>query len=155
MWGQMADNQNHLKMPIKVTFQSEIINADNDREFVVFGADGQYYIKGESEYIVFSEELEGKEKVDCFYKITDKEVRLKRSGDINMLQSFRAGETTDGSYQGAGARFQFETETEKVVMMKDPDKKRGCLQLDYKLKVQDQITGQYLITINYEEEQAR
>jgi uncharacterized beta-barrel protein YwiB (DUF1934 family) len=151
----MADNQNHLNMPIKVTLQSEIIDAENHREFVTFGTTGKYYIKGDSEYIVFSEELEGKEKVDCFYRITDHEVRLKRSGDIKMYQSFRTGETTEGNYQGMGTDFRFETETNKVVLMKDPNKKRGCLQLDYKLKIQDQVTGQYLITINYEEEQAR
>ncbi|CAG9620091.1 DUF1934 domain-containing protein [Sutcliffiella rhizosphaerae] len=148
----MADNQKDIKMPIRVNFQSEIIHANNEREQVSFNTVGQYYIKGQSEYIVFAEELERQEKVHCFYKINNQEVRLKRSGDIKMSQSFRAGETTEGSYHGAGAIFQFETETNKVILMKDPNKNRGSLQLDYKLKIQDDITGQYLITINFEEE---
>ncbi|QFT90976.1 putative beta-barrel protein YwiB [Bacillus sp. THAF10] len=151
----MADNQKDTKMPIKVDFQSEIIDANNEKQHVSFDTTGQFYIKGDSEYIVFAEELEGQEKVDCFYKISSQEVRLRRSGDIKMAQSFKTGETTEGTFQGAGATFPFLTETNKVVLMKDPNKNRGSLQLDYKLKIQGEITGQYLITINYEEEQAK
>ncbi|WP_223702968.1 DUF1934 domain-containing protein [Sutcliffiella deserti] len=149
----MQDNQKNEKMPVQVKFKSEILH-EEQRQVMTFITNGQYYIKGETEYIVFTEELENKEKLDVIYKLTDKEVWVSRSGALKMRQSFRAGERTAGSLESEFGTFQLETDTEKIVRMKDPVKNRGSVQLQYNLKVQGEQTGLYFITIHYEEEQA-
>ncbi len=122
---------------------------------MAFESNGQYYIKGETEYIVFSEDYEGREKVDVIYKISNQEVWVGRSGSVKMRQSFRAGEQTAGTLESDFGSFHLDIDTEKVVKMQDPQKNRGSIQLQYQLKVQGQLTGQYFITIHYEEEQAK
>lgn len=122
---------------------------------MAFESNGQYYIKGETEYIVFSEEQPNQEKVDVIYKISNQEVSVNRFGAVKMRQSFRAGEQTVGTLESDFGSFQLEADTEKIVKMQDAEKNRGSIQLQYLLKVQGQLTGQYFITIHYEEEQAK
>lgn len=149
----MLDNRNSAKMPIRVKFKSEILQ-DGERQVMAFETNGQYYIKGETEYIVFPEEQGNGEKLDVIYKLSDQEVWVSRSGNgVKMKQTFRTGELTAGLYESDFGIFQLETDTEKVVRMQDPVKNRGSVQLQYLLKVQGQETGQYFITIHYEEEQ--
>lgn len=149
----MLDNQNSAKMPIRVKFKSEILQ-DEERQVMAYETNGQYYLKGETEYIVFSEDQGNGKKLDVIYKLSDQEVWVSRSGNgVKMKQTFRAGELTAGLYDSEFGIFHLETDTEKVVRMKDPVKNRGSIQLQYQLKVQGQETGQYFITIHYEEEQ--
>ncbi|MDX5475839.1 MAG: DUF1934 domain-containing protein [Bacillaceae bacterium] len=150
----MTNNQEDVKVPIKISFQSEIVH-EGQKERVSYKTKGQYYIKGNQTFLVFSERQKDIGKVNVIYKLSNDEIWVGRSGAVKMRQSYKLGEQTAGVYESDLGIFHLDIDTKKIFIMKDDQKHRGSIQLKYDLSVQNQQAGQYTISIQYEEAKSK
>lgn len=121
------------------------------KETVVVEANGLYYIKGDTVYLTFDEQYEGR-TVKNVVKIHEDEVVVLRSGAVRMRHTFRKHKETVGVYENDMARWSLKTKTDEVRYQYNEKAKKGQLFFSYILQLAERDAGRYKVTILFREE---
>jgi uncharacterized beta-barrel protein YwiB (DUF1934 family) len=140
-----------VKIPILISFVSEIRDGPR-KEKMSFASTGHYYIKEDTSYLSFEEPHEDG-KVQTMIKASGSEVMIRRSGAVNMKQTFRKKEETAGFYDSPYGRLEMKIKTDNIEYIWQDKSKKGRLFLSYVLTLQGQPAGRYSMTITFREEQ--
>ncbi|HWO76993.1 MAG TPA: DUF1934 family protein [Bacillus sp. (in: firmicutes)] len=133
---------------VKIILHNEIIR-DQEVENYELTVFGQYYKKGNSEFLKY-EEAQENGMVKTILKWTGDETALVlRSGVISMRLEHRIKETTRGSYEHQYGRLPLEAYT--TAISHSVQNQVHTLQLRYDLNVQQSYVGTYKMTFTFQE----
>ncbi|KHL93706.1 hypothetical protein QW71_22205 [Paenibacillus sp. IHB B 3415] len=115
---------------------------------------GEAIMKGQFLYIRYEETQPGPQggevSVRNTLKISDSGIKLIRHGGVQSEQSFEPGQRLPGFYRSPYTQFNLITDTRKL------DIKRAGRKLavtwEYDLYVYDELSGQFAISLNIQEE---
>ncbi|WP_026695960.1 DUF1934 domain-containing protein [Peribacillus kribbensis] len=138
------------KKNVKITVKTTITN-DGDSETFELKTSGVLHSKASADYLQYEEHDENG-KIQTLVKFNDTDVMLKRSGSVKMKQNFHEAETTNGYYESMYGRLLMETNTQKIVREWDSVQREGLIRLLYRLNMQGNSLGTYLMEITYREE---
>jgi len=138
-----------LGIPVSIDFET-LIKDSHGREKISFQANGLYYKKDDTTYLLFDENHEDR-KVKATMKISKGEVTIIRNGGVTMRHLYRLNQTTDGTFSNELGLFQTKAYTKKLQFLVSEGPLKGMLQLGYKLFVGDENAGSYNITVSIKE----
>lgn len=94
---------------------------------------GNYYEKNGKQYILYKTENDD-DKTSSMIKVDKDTIQIKRSGSVNSLMVYKAGENRKFMYEIPYGTIEMELETEKIISMLE--EKGGEIRLLYTLSVQ-------------------
>jgi len=138
-----------LGTPIRLKHVTEIRDGSRT-ETVAFEANGLYYLKGDTVYLMFKEDQDAG-SIKTVVKISEKEVTVLRSGAVSMRHVFQKNRETTGSYESPLGRFTMKTKTNNIEYRYNKKAKKGQVLLSYILWLQGEQVGTHTITIIFRE----
>ncbi|GBF12498.1 DUF1934 domain-containing protein [Tepidibacillus infernus] len=126
-----------------------------EEDRMTFQGKGKLYLKDESVYLRYEEQLEdlGKTATIVQWKEAEKDspvVTIIRQGDVSMKQVFEKGKTWSNAYLSPYGRLELEMITHQVKIEKEWLK--GKIYLSYDVYIDQQKIGHYQVEIEYQEE---
>ncbi|WNS42134.1 DUF1934 domain-containing protein [Paenibacillus sp. MMS20-IR301] len=120
----------------------------------VVQAAGEATAKGQSLYIRYEEMQPGPEgnevSVRNTLKITEGGLKLIRHGGVQSEQSFEPGQQLPGFYRSPYTQFNLTTDTRKLDIKRDG--RSLAVSWEYDLYVYGELSGQFAISLNIQEE---
>jgi uncharacterized beta-barrel protein YwiB (DUF1934 family) len=120
----------------------------------VVHATGEAIARGHLLYILYDETQSGPEggevTVRNTLKIADNGIKLIRHGSIQSEQSFEPGQCLPGFYRSPYTRFNLTTDTRKLDIKRDG--RSLAVSWEYDLYVYGELSGQFAISLNIQEE---
>jgi uncharacterized beta-barrel protein YwiB (DUF1934 family) len=105
-------------------------------------------------YILYDETQSGPEGGEVIVrntlKIGDNGIKLIRHGSIQSEQSFEPGQCLPGFYRSPYTRFNLTTDTRKLDIKRDG--RSLAVSWEYDLYVYGELSGQFAISLNIQEE---
>jgi uncharacterized beta-barrel protein YwiB (DUF1934 family) len=132
-----------LKAKVKILTKQydEVRNIDNIEVNVI----GKVFEKNKDIYVVY-EEIEDGQKITNTIKISDKEVSIKKFGNVNSLMVFKEGYKHETKYRTNQGLFIIETETNKLTIDKN-ENNYIKLNIEYNINILDLFKGRNEINI--------
>ncbi|RAP73476.1 DUF1934 domain-containing protein [Paenibacillus montanisoli] len=143
---------------VTISLRSDI---DGEVEENVF--QGEWFRKGGTVFILYQEDGEGGGSVRTMIRWRDGELSVTRRGDVESQQKFSAGARHTGHYESEHASFHLETDTRLLIVQFGDLAKAGpseeqlrpelpmLLIWHYRLLVNDEPTGEFIIRLQAEE----
>ncbi|WP_405105965.1 DUF1934 domain-containing protein [Paenibacillus sp. FSL K6-1217] len=120
----------------------------------VVQAAGEAIAKGQSLYIMYEEQQTGPEGTAAVVrntlKISEGRIKLIRHGAVQSEQSFEPGQPLPGFYRSPYTQFNLTTDTKKLDIKREG--RSLAVSWEYDLYVYGEISGQFAISLNIQEE---
>lgn len=117
-------------------------------------ARGEAIPRGQSLYVRYEEMQLGPEGAEVSVrntlKISESGIKLIRHGGVQSEQSFGPGQQLPGFYRSPYTQFNLTTDTRKFDMKRDG--RNLAVSWDYDLYVYGELSGQFAISLNIQEE---
>ena len=120
-------------------------NENNNTDTMQVSAIGKIFEKKNDIYVVY-EEIEDGQKITNTIKISDKEVSIKKFGNVNSLMVFKEGYKHETKYRTNQGLFIIETETNKLTIDKN-ENNYIKLNIEYNINILDLFKGRNEINI--------
>ena len=137
------------KYRVSVTLES----LQDGQQSVVY-ADGEAILRGQQIYIRYEESEPGPQgeqnSVRTTIKIAAGELKLIRHGSVQSEQSFEPGRRLPGFYRSSYTQFNLSTDTRKLEIQRDG--RSIAVSWEYDLYVYEELSGQFAISLNIQEE---
>lgn len=127
---------------------SSTIERDGTKEETQLYITGQFYIKNESYYLRYKEEIEDLGQIDHTIRINKDEGIILRKGVIDMRQPLKVGESKEGTYKGPFGAMQTLVDTDCCDVQWNEDNGEGMLTIRYFLYMQGEAFGR--VTLVYQ-----
>ena len=136
--------------PVKITLKTKVIQdqINESYEFIVFG---RYYEKENASYLIYDEILENG-TIHTTVKIKDDQVLIIRKGAINMRQTFKKDHLMSGTFETGLGTFILTTNTRRLDFNWDEVQKKGILNINYQLIMEQVDVGTYHLSFTFKEE---
>ena len=132
-------------MEAKIKISTKQYNENNNTDTMQVSAIGKIFEKKNDIYIVY-EEIEDGQKITNTIKISDKEVSIKKFGNVNSLMVFKEGYKHETKYRTNQGLFIIETETNKLTIDKN-ENNYIKLNIEYNINILDLFKGRNEINI--------
>ena len=132
-------------MEAKIKISTKQYNENNNTDTMQVSAIGKIFEKKNDIYVVY-EEIEDGQKITNTIKISDKEVSIKKFGNVNSLMVFKEGYKHETKYRTNQGLFIIETETNKLTIDKN-ENNYIKLNIEYNINILDLFKGRNEINI--------
>ena len=132
-------------MESKIKISTKQYGENNNTDTMEVNAVGKIFEKNNDIYLVY-EEVEDGQKITNTIKISDKEVSIKKFGNVNSLMVFREGYKHETKYRTPQGLFVIETETNKLIIDKN-ENNYIKLNIEYNISILDLFKGRNEINI--------
>ena len=132
-------------MEAKIKISTKQYGQNNNTDTMEVNAVGKIFEKNNDIYLVY-EEVEDGQKITNTIKISDKEVSIKKFGNVNSLMVFKEKHKHLTKYRTNQGLFIIETETNKLVVDKS-EKNYIKLNIEYNINILDLFKGKNEINI--------
>ena len=132
-------------MEAKIKISTKQYNENNNTDTMQVSAIGKIFEKKNDIYVVY-EEIEDGQKITNTIKISDKEVSIKKFGNVNSLMVFKEGYKHETKYRTNQGLFIIETETNKLTIDKT-ENNYIKLNIEYNINILDLFKGRNEINI--------
>ena len=132
-------------MEAKIKISTKQYNENNNTDTMQVSAIGKIFEKKNDIYVVY-EEIEDGQKITNTIKISDKEVSIKKFGNVNSLMVFKEGYKHETKYRTNQGLFIIETETNKLTIDKN-ENNYIKLNIEYNISILDLFKGRNEINI--------
>ena len=132
-------------MEAKIKISTKQYGENNNTDTMEVNAVGKIFEKNNDIYLVY-EEVEGGQKITNTIKISDKEVSIKKFGNVNSLMVFREWYKQETKYRTPQGLFVIETETNKLIIDKN-ENNYIKLNIEYNISILDLFKGRNEINI--------
>ncbi|MDQ0214184.1 uncharacterized beta-barrel protein YwiB (DUF1934 family) [Oikeobacillus pervagus] len=140
------------KTPVKIHLKTTIEQED-EKETIELALFGQYYQKGNNSYLKY-EEVHEEGTVQTIVKMSEQQALILRNGAIKMRLPFQLEGTLNGSHESPFGTLLLTTRTNELAHHTYTDIPiNGEFQISYQLMMQEQIAGNYTMSIQYKEEE--
>ena len=103
---------------VKVTVIGTHAPGTPEEDVIKSTCPGQYYEKGEKQYVIFEEEQEGfSEKIKTMIKFTRKSVEITKKGLIHSHMIFEQGGCHETDYATPYGTMKMEVDTSSLIML--------------------------------------
>ena len=126
-------------MEAKIKISTKQYNENNNTDTMQVSAIGKIFEKKNDIYVVY-EEIEDGQKITNTIKISDKEVSIKKFGNVNSLMVFKEGYKHETKYITNQGLFIIETETNKLTIDKN-ENNYIKLNIEYNINILDLFKG--------------
>ena len=135
-------------MEAKIKISTKQYGENNNTDTMEVNAVGKIFEKNNDIYLVY-EEVEDGQKITNTIKISDKEVSIKKFGNVNSLMVFKEGYKQETKYRTNQGLFIIETETNKLTIDKN-ENNYIKLNIEYNINILDLFKGRNEINISIE-----
>ena len=132
-------------MEAKIKISTKQYNENNNTDTMQVSAIGKIFEKKNDIYVVY-EEIEDGQKITNTIKISDKEVSIKKFGNVNSLMVFKEGYKHETQYRTNQGLLIIETETNKLIIDKN-ENNYIKLNIEYNINILDLFKGRNEINI--------
>ena len=132
-------------MEAKIKISTKQYGENNNTDTMEVNAIGKIFEKNNDIYLVY-EEVEDGQKITNTIKISDKEVSIKKFGNVNSLMVFKEGYKHETKYRTNQGLFIIETETNKLTIDKN-ENNYIKLNIEYNISILDLFKGRNEINI--------
>lgn len=132
-------------MEAKIKISTKQYDENNNTDTMQANAVGKIFEKKNDIYVVY-EEIEDGQKITNTIKISDKEVSIKKFGNVNSLMVFKEGYKHETKYRTNQGLFIIETETNKLTIDKN-ENNYIKLNIEYNINILDLFKGRNEINI--------
>ena len=132
-------------MEAKIKISTKQYGENNNTDTMEVNAVGKIFEKNNDKYLVY-EEVEDGQKITNTIKISDKEVSIKKFGNVNSLMVFKEGYKHETKYRTNQGLFIIETETNKLTIDKN-ENNYIKLNIEYNINILDLFKGRNEINI--------
>ncbi|WP_181347763.1 DUF1934 domain-containing protein [Thalassobacillus sp. CUG 92003] len=140
-----------IQTPVQVYLKTEIRDEDQ-HETVEMSEPGRFYARGNTEVIKYREHPEDGEPVDTMITIQPEKVSIKRSGGVQMHQTFRREMETENAYHHPYGVFHMQTRTDAIEYRSINEADTGRLFINYQLTLNQDVTQRHRLTLTLERE---
>ena len=119
-------------MEAKIKISTKQYDESNNTDTMELNTIGKVFEKKNDIYVVY-EEIEDGQKITNTIKISDKEVSIKKFGNVNSLMVFKEGYKYETKYRTNQGLFIIETETNKLTIDKN-ENNYIKLNIEYNIK---------------------
>ncbi|KGX94072.1 hypothetical protein N781_01255 [Pontibacillus halophilus JSM 076056 = DSM 19796] len=142
----MADE----RKPVQVRLETLIGEKDN-QERIIVEEPGDYVKKGDAHILRFQETNE-EGVVDTLVTIQQHKTIIRRTGPIQMTQTFREGKRTENIYHHPYGKFHLEADTNDLTHFTNEEETDGTLEIKYDLSVNGQEKQPHQLFLQYKED---
>ena len=135
-------------MEAKIKISTKQYDESNNTDTMELNTIGKVFEKKNDIYVVY-EEIEDGQKITNTIKISDKEVSIKKFGNVNSLMVFKEGYKHETKYRANQGLFIIETETNKLTIDKN-ENNYIKLNIEYNINILDLFKGRNEINISIE-----
>lgn len=132
-------------MEAKIKISTKQYDESNNTDTMELNTIGKVFEKKNDIYVVY-EEIEDGQKITNTIKISDKEVSIKKFGNVNSLMVFKEGYKHETKYRTNQGLFIIETETNKLTIDKN-ENNYIKLNIEYNINILDLFKGRNEINI--------
>ncbi|MGP4059201.1 DUF1934 domain-containing protein [Halobacillus sp. H74] len=136
---------------VQVQVVTEIQDEDRNETMEIQGP-GQFFSRGDTQVLTFTEHPEESEPVNTMVTIKPEHVSIKRSGGVEMRQVFQQSMETENLYHHTYGDFHMKTYTEELDFRSLQESTQGRLYLSYKMTLNHEVTQAHRLTLTFEEE---
>ncbi|MCP3033487.1 DUF1934 domain-containing protein [Halobacillus sp. A1] len=136
---------------VRVKLVTEIRDADRKEE-ITMSEPGQYFSRGETEVVKFTEHPEEGEPVNTMVTVKPGHVSIKRTGGVDMRQVFQKQLETENIYHHTYGDFHMKTFTDQIEYRSLEEASRGRLFISYQMTLNHEVTQRHRLTLIIEEE---
>lgn len=136
---------------VQVQLVTEIQDEDR-KETMEIQEPGQFFMRGDTQVLTFTEHPEEGEPVSTMVTIKPEHVSIKRSGGVEMRQLFQPAMETENLYHHTYGDFHMKTYTEEMDFVPLDESKQGRLFLSYTMTLNHEVTQAHRLTLTFEEE---
>ncbi|WP_138420495.1 DUF1934 domain-containing protein [Aquibacillus sediminis] len=139
------------KVPVNIQLTTEISEMD-EKSVTVIEETGTFIKKGDTSVLTFTEHIEEQEDVHSLITITNDKISVKRSGGVDMHQTFRQKQITENIYRHAFGSIHMETHTDQITYQQPDEHDQGKLFISYTTKLNGEGDRQHRLTLLFKEE---
>ncbi|MFC7062289.1 DUF1934 domain-containing protein [Halobacillus seohaensis] len=136
---------------VRVKLVTEIRESDRKEEMAMSEA-GQYYSRGKTEVLKFTEHPEEGEPINTMVTMKPGHVSIKRTGGVDMRQVFQKQLETENVYHHTYGDFHMRTYTDQIEHQSLEDASSGRLFISYQMTLNHEVTQRHRLTLLFEEE---
>lgn len=136
---------------VQVQLVTEIRDADRSEKMEV-SEPGQFFTRGETQVLTFTEHPEEGEPVNTMITVKPGHVSIKRSGGVEMRQVFQKNLETENLYHHTYGDFHMKTYTEEIEFQSLQEATEGRLFLQYQMTLNHEVTQSHRLLLTFEEE---
>ncbi|MCP3027537.1 DUF1934 domain-containing protein [Halobacillus sp. A5] len=136
---------------VRVKLVTEIRD-DDRKEEMSLSEPGQFFSRGETEVVKFTETPEEGEPIHTMVTIKPGHVSIKRTGGVDMRQVFQKKAETENIYHHTYGDFHMKTFTDQIEYRSITAGDRGRLFISYQMTLNHEVTQRHRLTLLFEEE---
>ncbi|MGI8316575.1 DUF1934 domain-containing protein [Halobacillus mangrovi] len=136
---------------VQVQLMTEIRD-DDRRETMEVSEPGQFFTRGETQVLTFTEHPDEGEPIKTMITVKPNHVSIKRSGGVEMRQVFQEEVETENLYHHTYGDFHMKTYTDKLEFRSLEEASEGRLFLSYQMTLNHEVTQAHRLTLTFEEE---
>ncbi|WP_082232629.1 DUF1934 domain-containing protein [Halobacillus massiliensis] len=136
---------------IRVKLVTEIRDSGRKEEMAM-SEPGQYFSRGETEVLKFTEHPEEGEPIQTMVTVKPGHVSIKRTGGVDMRQVFQKQLETENLYHHTYGDFHMKTFTDQIEYRPLAEAKQGRLFISYQMTLNHEVTQRHRLTLLFEEE---
>ncbi len=136
---------------VQVQLVTEIREADRNEKMNIFEP-GQFYQRGETQVLTFTEHPDEGEPVNTMITIKPSHVSIKRTGGVAMRQVFQPQIETENIYHHTYGDFHMKTVTDEIDYRSLDEGYQGRLFISYQMTLNHEVTQAHRLTLTFKEE---
>lgn len=113
---------------------------------------GEFYSRGDFDVLIYDEELAEDAKVRNLITIQPNKTTIKRTGVVDMKQTFLEGKMTESHYQHPHGKFHMETYTDSFRYDSMKDSGKGKLIITYTVKLNGMQERKHKLELTFQKE---
>lgn len=147
--GAIVMKQGKQRVSIKLT---TTIDDQGEIEYNTMKESGHFYSKGKIDVLIYEEEIEKGAIVRNLITIQPTKVTIKRTGIVEMNQSFILGKITESHFQHPHGAFHMETDTKSFTYDSLTEAEAGRLFIAYTVKLNGMQERKHVLELTYQKE---
>lgn len=128
------------------------INDQGEIEYNTVNETGHFYNKGRFDVLIYEETIEKNVTVRNLITIQPGKATIKRTGMIDMNQTFLLGKKTEAHYQHPHGMFHMETYTDSFTYDSLTEATEGKLVITYTVKLNGGKERKHVLELTYQKE---
>ncbi|WP_077623485.1 DUF1934 domain-containing protein [Sediminibacillus massiliensis] len=136
------------KTPVRIKLTTEIHDLGK-KDVTVVEEEGNFYQKGTTSVLMFTERNEEQEDVQSLITINPDKVSVKRTGPVDMHQTFKKKQITENVYRHAYGSIHMETHTDQITYQRPDERNYGKLFISYTTKLNGEGKRRHRLTLQF------
>ncbi|UOQ45309.1 DUF1934 domain-containing protein [Halobacillus salinarum] len=128
------------------------ISDENRKEQMTIEEPGQFFQRGDTQVLTFTEHPDEGEPVDTMITVKPNHVSIKRSGGVDMRQVFNPQIETENTYRHTYGVFHMKTKTDHIEFEPLEGSKLGRLFIKYQMTLNHEVIQAHRLIVTFEEE---